>query len=425
MSQKLQWHHPGGKLRELGAESISDAELLAILISSGVKDRPAAEIAEDILVRFSSFKGMTNQPLSKFLEIKGTKLLKYIQDGERKGFHTGPTCASRGRESWYCLGKDWAYAPLIFPAKVGERMPIFLNDNVFEDKKLYGVIPKKPKDKLILAALLNSTVSRLFIEFTCRQLTGAQAIADIDVIVVENLSVLDPAKLSSEMRVALEESFDRLSKVSCESIFSELATSPSEVSLDKVKPDRRELDKIVMGDILGLSDDEQLEVYRAVVDLVKSRIEKAKSFGKRGKTKEGLDIELFIKTVMDKVGEDTLGKFYQEKILSHKPLSTRSLPRVSGEAKIEPELFGWRLSSGRQHIDCASEYEARYLKVWLEAGLDSVRMPKDEDYLEEIVPRLEELKEKIDDTFQTYLSSIVTPKLQQRVRHHLWQEAIK
>jgi DNA repair protein RadC len=79
MSQKLQWHHPGGKLRELGAESVSDAELLAILISSGVKDRPAAEIAEDILVRFSSFKGMANQPLSKFLEIKGLGEVKAIR----------------------------------------------------------------------------------------------------------------------------------------------------------------------------------------------------------------------------------------------------------------------------------------------------------------------------------------------------------
>jgi tRNA(Ser,Leu) C12 N-acetylase TAN1 len=54
--------------------------------------------------------------------------------------------------------------------------------------------------------------------------------------------------------------------------------SPEEVSLDKVKSDRRELDRIVMGEILGLSDGDQLEIYRAVIDLVKSRIEKANSF---------------------------------------------------------------------------------------------------------------------------------------------------
>jgi len=207
------------------------------------------------------------------------------------------------------------------------------------------------------------------------------------------------------------------------SIFEELgANSPDEVSLDRVKPDRRQLDRIVMGEILGLSDEEQLEVYRAVVDLVKSRIEKAKSFGKRKKTREGLDIELFIKTVMDKVGEDTLGKFYQDKILSHKPLSTKRLPKATGEVRIEPELFGWRLSWGRQHLGCTSEHEARYLKVWLEAGLDSVKMPKDKDYLKEITPQLEKVKKKIDKTLEAYLGSIVTPKLQQRLHHQLWQE---
>lgn len=73
------WCHPGGKLRELGAESLSDAELLAILISTGIKEKPAEKIAEEILVKFGSFKGMVNQPLSKFLQIKGLGDVKIIR----------------------------------------------------------------------------------------------------------------------------------------------------------------------------------------------------------------------------------------------------------------------------------------------------------------------------------------------------------
>jgi DNA repair protein RadC len=79
MSGKGQWHHPGGKLRELGPDSLSDAELLAILISPGVKDRPAPQIADDILTRFGSFKGMANQPMSKLLKIKGLGEVKAIR----------------------------------------------------------------------------------------------------------------------------------------------------------------------------------------------------------------------------------------------------------------------------------------------------------------------------------------------------------
>jgi len=73
------WLHPGGKLRDLGPESLSDAELLAILISTGIKEKPAEKIAEEILAKFGSFKGMANQPLSKFLEIKGLGDVKIIR----------------------------------------------------------------------------------------------------------------------------------------------------------------------------------------------------------------------------------------------------------------------------------------------------------------------------------------------------------
>jgi DNA repair protein RadC len=70
------WRHPGGKLRELGPEQLSDAELLAVLISTGISGRPAERIAEEILARFGSFTEMAKQPLHKFREIKGLGAVK-------------------------------------------------------------------------------------------------------------------------------------------------------------------------------------------------------------------------------------------------------------------------------------------------------------------------------------------------------------
>lgn len=87
---------------------------------------------------------------------------------------------------------------------------------------------------------------------------------------------------------SLVTALDKLAERQIGSILEELgANSPAEVSFEKVKADRLELDKIVLRDILGLSEKEHLEVYRAVVDLVKSRLEKAKSVGKKSKKKEG------------------------------------------------------------------------------------------------------------------------------------------
>ena len=78
-SSSQKWRHPGGKLRELGPESLTDTELLAILISSGIKGRPAERIAHEILANFGSFKGMANQPLQKFFTIKGLGKVKSIR----------------------------------------------------------------------------------------------------------------------------------------------------------------------------------------------------------------------------------------------------------------------------------------------------------------------------------------------------------
>lgn len=177
--------------------------------------------------------------------------------------------------------------------------------------------------------------------------------------------------------------------------------------------------------ILGLTEEEQLEIYRAVVDLVKSRIEKAKSFGKRKKTKEGIDIDLLVKTVMDKIGMDTLGKFYKEKMLTQKPLLTKMLPKASDKVKIEQHLFGWRLSSGKKYLECNSEEEARYLKVFLEAGVDKVKIPKDIKYLKTILSEIETLNEKISDIINSYLESIVDTKTKAKISHLLWAEIMK
>jgi DNA repair protein RadC len=73
------WRHPGGKLRELGAQSLSDAELLAVLISSGIKGRSAETIAGEIIETYGSLSGMSRQPLEAFLRFKGMSDVKILR----------------------------------------------------------------------------------------------------------------------------------------------------------------------------------------------------------------------------------------------------------------------------------------------------------------------------------------------------------
>lgn len=73
------WKHPGGKLLALGSDSLTDAELLSILISTGVKGKSAERIAEEIMERFGSFKGLANQPLEKLQAMRGLGKVKTIR----------------------------------------------------------------------------------------------------------------------------------------------------------------------------------------------------------------------------------------------------------------------------------------------------------------------------------------------------------
>ena len=74
-----EWKHPGGKLRELGAASLTEQELLAILISTGIKRKSAEQIEVELLEEFGPLDNLANQPLERFLKIKGLSDVKIIR----------------------------------------------------------------------------------------------------------------------------------------------------------------------------------------------------------------------------------------------------------------------------------------------------------------------------------------------------------
>ena len=75
----VRWNHPGGKLRELGAASLSEAELLSVLIGTGTKGRSAEKIAQDVISRYGSLRGMSNRPLEELLDVKGLSDVKILR----------------------------------------------------------------------------------------------------------------------------------------------------------------------------------------------------------------------------------------------------------------------------------------------------------------------------------------------------------
>jgi hypothetical protein len=119
-----------------------------------------------------------------------------------------------------------------------------------------------------------------------------------------------------------------------------------------------------------------------------------------------------------------IGQYYKETVLTlpKKALKNVELPPRMGKVEIANNLFAWSVSSKNHSIDCASEAEARFLKVFWDAGLTEIMVPKDEEYLLKILPELERLKAKTDEILESYLTSIFDRQAREQLRHAVFME---
>src|SRR4030042_621241 len=70
---------PRERLLLQGAQSLTDAELVAILLRVGVKGTSAVELARQVLKKFGSLRAVAAVPLSALQDVKGLKGAKAAQ----------------------------------------------------------------------------------------------------------------------------------------------------------------------------------------------------------------------------------------------------------------------------------------------------------------------------------------------------------
>ncbi len=75
----MQEQRPREKALRLGIESLSDTELLCLIISSGTKNRPVDVIAEDLLKKTNNLSTLPNIPIQSLMEIEGIREVKALQ----------------------------------------------------------------------------------------------------------------------------------------------------------------------------------------------------------------------------------------------------------------------------------------------------------------------------------------------------------
>jgi len=204
--------------------------------------------------------------------LNNTNVLKYIRHGEsisfeiRRGRQKGQTICGyhnvpmiKSRKLWYDLGvRD--IAPLLFPCKIRKRCFFAWNRaHTYVDKSFYEIYPKKEKTSLVLAGLLNSTLTMLLIELHGR-LYG-RGLLELEVYELKNLPVIDVHKLEDKEKEKIKSSFLKI----CEAQLAKDINSEQEA--------RMELDNAVF-DVLGLKDNERKQVYEGLAMLRGMRLQR-------------------------------------------------------------------------------------------------------------------------------------------------------
>jgi len=217
----------------------------------------------------------------------------YIEWGASQGYPDRPTCTSR--QWWWDVGaREVGHALCMM--SYNDRHPFWVNGVALCDARLYDVYITRDVNPIVVIALLNTILVPMFIELGGRFNLGEGAL-DFKVYEAAALPLLRHEVLSFADSQRLLDAFHRLCERPISDIFQELGfrlcqrrecqhpehpyehVRPETLTLEQVQrasPDRFELDRVVF-DVLGLRDAERLEVYRAVVHLVRDRLVKARS----------------------------------------------------------------------------------------------------------------------------------------------------
>ncbi len=202
----------------------------------------------------------------KKLEKYKNKVLNYIKSAESLDIQNRPTMSVR--DQWYDLSSSAVVGDFIFPSKIGEKFRLIDNRKakVHCDKVNYAITINEnyEQEKNLIFLILNSTIFRFFIDLFSRQLTGAQTLSDVDVIVVKNTIIPKP-ELLIPYKVELEEIYQSFKSREQGTIFDEV-----------MQKDRRRLDEIIF-EALGLDKSDVNDLYKATCNYVAMRKQKSES----------------------------------------------------------------------------------------------------------------------------------------------------
>lgn len=191
---------PRERLLRSGPQSLTDAELVAILLRIGVRGTSAVELARHILKKFGSLRAVAEAPLSALLEVKGLKgakaaqLVAAIEISRRIALpdsRENINLKSTGDAAAYLRSRLHGLAEEHFRALFLNRRGILLEDALLS---VGSVDQARPPIRLIVARTLQANASAVIVAHN--HPSGAAQPSESDKLFTEDLyAALKPIRV--------------------------------------------------------------------------------------------------------------------------------------------------------------------------------------------------------------------------------------
>ncbi len=321
----------------------------------------------------------------------------YIKWGEKQTTKNGTLWSEvpsvQGRKYWYDLGVR-EIADGLWPEMYYDSYRVVLNTaKVYETDKFYGITSKSKKDANLLIAILNSSIMQIQ-----RELIGFHSLGEgvlkAAVYEVEDLLLPKLKEISEERKKVILKAFDKP------------LTRPVKSTFEEVKmKDRQALDCAVL-EALGLDPKKYLKpLYDGLTEMVRERIDLAKSRKKVKQVKTQRDIEKLKEQVIEEIIPDGAKKFPEEFVDSKYLKDAKEIP-VSGERlKLGSYFIGQQevISEGGFKYDATSLEEAKFIVYSQKPNSFMIKIPKQSSVVIRAVDDyeryLKDLKAKLFEAF--------------------------
>jgi len=217
-------------------------------------------------------------------------ILSYIEWGEKQvtrqrqktkaGIKWPNVETVKNRKVWYSIPEKNLVPTNLFMQYVSnDRFYCPYSDNLFvSDRCFHRIFVKTDINYKSVCAVLNSSIQMFFVMLFGRSNLGQGALK-FETSDAKRILTYDVKKFEETKQQKIIEKLELLGKRQPLSVYKEFSIDPSKPIREqepKPLPDRAELDNIIF-DELGLTKEERKEVYWSICELVKQRLDKAKS----------------------------------------------------------------------------------------------------------------------------------------------------